>query len=196
MRKVRFLGFVVLAVALSLVVGSPPAGAGGWVVTSLDPLPQPDVGRPAEVGFTLLGHGVTPVRATAEEADELGFAVIVRSADGQVSEFPVTPDGTPGHFVSKVTFPAAGAYTWAVRTYGNPMELGEVVVEASKGPALAASAPAAATEVGPSAGGDEQPPMALRLALPALAVAALVLLAVDVAGMGRRDEAAAPAGAA
>jgi hypothetical protein len=209
MRKARVLTLpALLALALGLALaafgGATSAGAGGWAVTSLDPLPTLVPGEPLRVGFTVLQHGRTPVDAT----DRAEYGLVVRAPDGSVTEFEARPDGTPGHFVGEVTFPVAGTYTWSVRQgWFGPWELGKLVVEAPSG-AGAASATTAAPASPPapapapadpeparSAAEDGRAPLALRLLLPVVAVAALALLALDVARAPGTTEAPVRAGA-
>jgi hypothetical protein len=196
MRKARLLTLFALALGLALAAlrGPAPAGAGGWAVTSLDPLRTPVPGEPMEVGFTVLQHGRTPVDATVPGMEDAEFGFIVRSPDGEATEFPAEPDGTPGHFVGQVTFPVAGTYNWAVRQgYFGVWELGELVVETPSAPAPAPG-PATTTPPAPApepvappaaAAAGERGPLAARLLLPAVAVAALALLAVDGARAAR-----------
>ena len=49
-----------LAVVVVVGIGS-AASAGGWAVTILDELPSPIAGEPIQVGFTILGHGISPM---------------------------------------------------------------------------------------------------------------------------------------
>ena len=104
MRKL--LATAVLALATLAVAA--PAGAGGWAVTTLDPLAAaPVAGQPFEVGFTIRQHGRTPV--TMEEA-----AIIVTDAAGVATRFAAVPQGPVGHHVATVELPADGSYRWAV----------------------------------------------------------------------------------
>jgi hypothetical protein len=206
MRKAWLVTLLVLAVGLALLGlrGPAPAGAGGWAVSSLDPLPTPVPGEPMEVGFTVLPHGRTPVDATAPGVKDMEFGFVVRTPGGEVTEFVARPDGVVGHFVGEVTFPAAGTYTWAVRQgYFGLWELGELVVEPPGG-AGAASAPVAPAPAPartpaapvPASAGDGRAPLAVRLLLPGVAAAALALLVIDIAGGARRRRRPAPGPAA
>lgn len=204
MRKAWLLTLLVLTVGLALlgIRGPAPAGAGGWAVSSLDPLPTPVPGEPMEVGFTVLQHGRTPVDP---RGPGMGVGFVVTSPGGEVTEFAARPDGVVGHFVAEVTFPAAGTYTWAVRQgFFGPWDLGELVVEPPGGagapPAPVAAAPAPARTPAapvPAPAGDGRASLAVRLLLPGVAVAALALLAMDIAGGARprRRRRPAPASA-
>lgn len=200
MRKQRLLALFApaLALALALVVssGPAPAGAGGWAITSLDPMPTPVPGEPLEVGFTVLQHGRTPVDAPAPapgmEAAEYGF--VVTAPDGEVTEFAARPDGAPGHFVGEVTFPTAGTYTWAVNQgWFGPWDLGELVVEPTTGVASTSAPTAPAPAPTDDGSATSAAPLAVRLVLPAVAAAALALLAIDVVGAVRRSRRPVPA---
>lgn len=191
MRKARLLTLLALALGLALLVlpGPAPAGAGGWAVTSLDPMATPVAGEPMEVGFTVLQHGWRPVDGTAPGTQDGDFGFVVTAPDGRVTEFAARPDGIPGHFVGEVTFPTAGTYTWTVRAgYFAPLDLGELDVEPPGG----ASTAAPRAQV-PTPAGDTRGPLAVRLALPVVAAAAVALLAIDMAGVARRSRRPGPA---
>ena len=83
MRKLLAAAVVTLAV---LGVAA-PAAAGGWAVTTLDPLAAaPVAGEPFEVGFTIRQHGQTPI--TVDDA-----AIIVTDSTGTATRFAAEPDG-------------------------------------------------------------------------------------------------------
>jgi hypothetical protein len=105
----RRLLLAVVAVAALLVALGGPASAGGWAVTTLDPLPAGGIapGRPTAIGYTVRQHGITPV-ALADSA------LLVTLADGRVLRFPGVPDASPGHHVAEVTLPIAGHFALAV----------------------------------------------------------------------------------
>lgn len=120
-----------LAAAAAFLVGSSTgAGAGGWAVTALDPLPVPPAaGVTTEVGFTILQHGRTP-------AVGLDTAIVL---DG--TRFGAREEGDPGHYVAAVTFPEAGTYDWYVEPgWFQPQELGSITVGPPR-PAADSAAP-------------------------------------------------------
>ena len=118
MRKL--LAATVLTIA-TLAVAT-PAGAGGWAVTTLDPLAAaPVAGEPFEVGFTIRQHGRTPV--TMPDA-----AIIVTDASGANTRFAAVPQGPVGHHVATVEIPADGSYRWAVDQGLGVQELGSLQV--------------------------------------------------------------------
>ena len=104
------LGAVVVA-ALAVVVGSgASASAGGWAIGSLDAIPEATAGRTADVGFTILQHGVTPVDLT----DDVGIEIV--RADGNVDFFAAAQDGEVGHYTAAVTFPTSlSDHSWNIR---------------------------------------------------------------------------------
>ncbi|MET0326109.1 MAG: hypothetical protein ABW219_12850 [Ilumatobacteraceae bacterium] len=92
----------VLAFVLSALLPS-VAGAGGWAVASLDPVPLVRAGRPVDIGFVLLQHGQTPVVAGEWPGSTIGLGV---RADGREWFVPATMVGEPGHYVATVDVPA------------------------------------------------------------------------------------------
>ena len=96
-RTVALLVFVLAALTPSA------AGAGGWAVGSLDPLPPVRAGESVDVGFRLLQHGQTPVVAAEWTGATIGLAV---RADGKEWFVPATAVGEPGHYLAVVDVPA------------------------------------------------------------------------------------------
>jgi hypothetical protein len=137
-------------VAALLPLAAPDAvDAGGWAVTTLDPMAAPAPGEPVDVGFTIRQHGVTPVAV-----DDVRLTVT--DATGATEAFAARPEGATGHYVAAVTFPAAGAYRWTVEQgWFGPQELGTIDVQ-----------PLAA----PADPGVERWPLVWRVVLPFLAV--------------------------
>jgi len=79
------------------------AGAGGWAVPSLDPLPEVRAGQSVDVGFRLLQHGRTPVVASEWPDATVGLAV---RAGGTEWFVPAKMGPEPGHYVAVVAVPA------------------------------------------------------------------------------------------
>ena len=99
MRKLLAAAVVTLAV---FGVAS-PATAGGWAVTTLDPLAaEPVAGEPFAVWFTIRQHGQTPI--TLDDA-----AIIVTDSTGSATRFEAEPAGVLGHHVAMVEVPTDGA---------------------------------------------------------------------------------------
>ena len=167
----RPLGLALLG--LLALVG--PVLAGGWAVTTLDALPEDGfrTGETYRVGYMIRQHGQTPYPGARTE-------IIIRSSAGEASRFPGVAEGTVGHYVAEVTFPAAGDWSWEV-TQGpfEPQKLGSLRVQA---PAVTPVA-------------DQTPDLTLlRLALVAGTLSLLSLFAWRLARSARRSSAAAPLG--
>lgn len=110
----RAVGAATAAIAVLLALVAPGSVlAGGWAEIRPDAAAttEPPVeGRPIEVGFTVLQHGVTP-------ADWVHPTVVFRNAaTGGVVQASAEPEGAGGHFVATVTLPSAGAWSWTVTT--------------------------------------------------------------------------------
>ena len=118
MRKL----IAVVAVLLGIVAASPgTAGAGGWVVVSLDEQPELVAGKPTDVGFTVLRHGVTP-----ESSEDLVF--VLTDEGGARHEFTATPDGAVGHHVVTIDLPSDGGYRLTVSGEFVDVDLGSITV--------------------------------------------------------------------
>jgi hypothetical protein len=102
------------------------AFAGGWVVTTIDPLPpRMQAGRTYDIGFVMRQHGVTPIAdATPQVNISLGDRLL---------SFPGKPDGPIGHYVAGVTFPVDGEWQWSVdqRPFPQTQSLGAVTILAA-----------------------------------------------------------------
>jgi hypothetical protein len=101
------LRLALICAASAIVVFATPALAGGWAVTTLDPLPTSfEAGQTYRIGYTIRQHGVTPYRGATPE---------IRVHRGMMwLSFRGSPDGAPGHYVSEVRLPADGTWTWSV----------------------------------------------------------------------------------
>ena len=116
--------------AAALMLVAYPALAGGWAVTTLDPLPTSiQAGQSFQVGFTIRQHGVTPFNQASPR---------IRASSGAISlSFGATRDGN-GHYVASVELPREGTWTWAVdQTPFATQELGTLTVQ----PPVAEAAP-------------------------------------------------------
>lgn len=101
---------IATVIGVGLLAPGATASAGGWAVASLDSLPRATAGERAQIGFTILQHGVSPAELTD------GVGVVIVHEDGAVENFPAQGDGVAGHYVATVTFPrGAGTYQWSVR---------------------------------------------------------------------------------
>ncbi len=158
MRKLLVgLGLVVTLLAIL----SSTALAGGWAVSTLDPMDPPVAGQETEVGFTIRQHGVTPV-----ELEDV--AVAITGPSGAIAVFDAQQDGTTGHYVATVVF-EAGQSTWEIRQgWFEAQQLGVIDVGATGPP----EAPVAVES------SSYRWPSAARALLP---VAAIVLAGVAIA---------------
>jgi hypothetical protein len=117
-----------LSFALLLLL-APSVSAGGWAVSTLDPMATPAAGVPIDVGFTIRQHGVTPV-------DLADVAIAVTGPSGETTVYQAQRDGDAGHYLATVTFDE-GQSTWEIRQgFFEPQSLGAITVGAD------ASAPA------------------------------------------------------
>lgn len=106
MRTVRVL-VALLAVAAGVFLGAPPALAGNWVVTVLDPVPDRfESGRAYTIGFWALQHGSHPYEGTFES---IGLEIV--DANGNPLRFGATPLPEPAHYAAAVLVPRAGTWT-------------------------------------------------------------------------------------
>src|SRR5947207_12342672 len=133
----RRINIIVIGTLLTLGALASTALAKEGAISKLDALPPGGLhaGQMIPVGFTMLMDGVEPYKADVAE-------IVVRNGTGKVLSYPATAQGTAGHYVANVYFPAAGTYTWQVTqgTFFAPYDLGTVAV----------LAPAAASETQPA----------------------------------------------
>jgi hypothetical protein len=179
------LSSVLAATALLWVASA--ALAGGFAVTTLDPLPQAiQAGQTYQIGYMVRQHGVTPFVG--------GHPAVRISRSGEELRFVGAPEGAPGHYVSTVTFPSAGAWTWVVdqNPFPEPQKLGAIDVQAAPVVAQAAvSIPAQVTAPIPAL--KAQPPVELAMvALVALLLGAVALTIVQVKRVARPAATSAP----
>ncbi|MBI3968539.1 MAG: hypothetical protein HY329_23135 [Chloroflexi bacterium] len=124
-RILRSLGVAVVA---SLWLAA-PAGAGGWAVTTLDPLPTSfEADATYLIGYTIRQHGERPFNDAQPR-------ISIRSGPVEPwQHFDGQPTGAAGHYVSKVRFPAVGTWDWQVdqRPFA-PQKLGQITVVAPRG---------------------------------------------------------------
>ena len=156
--------------AVLMVCLTSAALAGGWAVTTLDALPQAiRAGETYQLGYVIRQHGVTPFTSAKPE-------IRISGPNGELLRFPGVPEGAPGHYVSTVSFPSDGLWTWRVdQNPFEPQQLGALTVQSP--------APAAA----PIPALKAQPPV--ELAMVAL-VALLLGLVASVLTQARRGTAA------
>jgi len=108
MRTLR--ATLALAVVLgSVLLAAPPARAGGWAATLLDPLPERvEAGVPYTIGFWVLQHGSHPY--WGGKLEPVGLKLV--GADGTVVKAPGVPLKEPAHYATALVIPRSG--TWSV----------------------------------------------------------------------------------
>jgi hypothetical protein len=167
-----------------------PALAGGWAITTMDSLPPGGfrAGETYRLGYIIRQHGQIPFAGAMS-------SIRIQGSSGESYVFPGVPEGTPGHYISAVRFPAAGEWTWAVdQSPFAPQKLGTVTVlpatQAVGGPveAAMASEPAAQPAL-PEAPRTEGSVAGLIFALPLAALVATALIAWRVVAFTRRAHA-------
>lgn len=173
---------LVTGVSALVALGASPAGAGGWAVSTLDPIRTPLAPGSTAVGFTIRQHGVRPVNPDGDVGIEM------RDPAGGSRFFPADAHGSPGHFVARVRFDAAGTYRWAVHQgWFGEQDLGPVQVAAGGATTVAARG---ALDAPTAAAAGYRWPIALRVLVP-LAGAALGILAIALGVRDRRRHAGA-----
>ena len=138
----RVLPTAICALILSGGLGASVGLAGGWAVTTIDPLPEPPrAGEATSIGYTIRQHGVTPVELAGTGIE------LLSSEQSQSLFFPGRPDGPKGHYTAKVTIPAAGTWSWRARqgSLFAPQELGTIGVQGEE----ASPSPGAGDSSGP-----------------------------------------------
>jgi hypothetical protein len=117
-----------LAASLALCVSV--TYAGGWAVTTLDPLASElRAGDTYRIGYTIRQHGETPFVGAQT-------AIEIESANGVRQRFGAHADGPPGHYVAEVRFPDSGEWRWRVdQSPFAPQALGSVRVVGPPPPA-------------------------------------------------------------
>lgn len=89
---------------------TPPASAGNWEETLLDPTPaRIEAGVTYTFGYWILQHGSYPYE---QGKGDLGpTALRADDGDGTVIDFAGTPSKTPGHYSAEVVFPHDGSWS-------------------------------------------------------------------------------------
>jgi len=115
MRILR-VALALLVVAAGVLVGAPPAFAGNWVVTVLDPVPDRfEPGSAYTIGFWALQHGSHPYSGTFET---IGLRLL--DATGAPLVFAATALPEAAHYATTVRVPTAG--TWTVYGMHSPFQ--------------------------------------------------------------------------
>ena len=103
----RRLPFALSALLATLLLAS-PAAAGGWATATMDPVPDPAAGLQTTFGFDIRQHGETPISWVT------ATFVATDLETGQQVQFPMRAFGDTGRYITEVTFPRAGSWSWWV----------------------------------------------------------------------------------
>ncbi len=169
-RIVAFLVLVLAALAPSV------AGAGGWAVPSLDPLPDVRAGQSVDVGFRLLQHGQTPLVASDWPGATVGLAV--READ-DTWFVPAEAGPEPGHYVATVQVPDGATSLEVMVQMRNGLFVDEAWAQVAVTPASAGG--------GSTSSGGWLPTWTMPL-FGLVAIACAALLVVDLRATRRRRD--------
>lgn len=113
MRTRRILVVALSVLAAGLLV-TPPASAGNWEETLLDPTPPTiEANTSYTFGYWMLQHGSYPYEMGKGDLGPTGLRV--RDEKGTVIDFPGTPAKTAGHYSAEVVFPHDG--DWTIESY-------------------------------------------------------------------------------
>ena len=166
MKRVVLAAAVLLAGLAVALVPSGQAGAGGFAVTTLDPLSAITPDEPTPVGFTIRQHGVTPVAL-----DDVRL-IVYTEGGGKTNVFPARAEGPLGHYVADVVLPA-GTHRWEVmQGWFGPQDLGPLVVATGGGAA-------------PTGDDGRRWPEPVRYGLLALTAASAIVFVAALAGLPR-----------
>jgi len=112
--KFSLLSVVLFAL---LFVNPPSARAGGWVVVTVDTLPDGVIaGQELTIEFMVRQHGQRPIAGQAPKVElthqETGDQLVVTAED----------EGPVGHYVARLLLPTFGTWEWKIRVWGeHPM---------------------------------------------------------------------------
>lgn len=122
MYRLRVSVLILAAVASGGALAS-TAVAGGWAVTTVDPIASAlTPGSTVTVGYTIRQHGQRPV-----DLDDTGIEI--SSAGGAPAFFPGRRDGSVGHYTATITVPRE-ASEWTVRQgWFGPQRLGAMPID-------------------------------------------------------------------
>ncbi|GAB1510238.1 hypothetical protein JCM33774_22800 [Actinophytocola sp. KF-1] len=142
------MAVTVLATGL---LAAPPAQAGAWEETLLDPPPaRIEAGVTYTFGYWILQHGSYPF-----QGGDLGPTAL-RATDGKggTVDFPGTPTATDGHYSAEVVFPHDGRWTIGSE---HGMIMPDALVATVTVPGGVEIAPSMMTERAPWKWGDVRP---------------------------------------
>jgi len=104
--RLRKIVLVLGAALAAMTLSAPPASAGNWATTYLDPLPaRLEPGQPYVVGFWVLQHGSHP------SYDDLGgVALVLTAGPGESRGFPGVALPEPAHYAAAIVVPHGGKW--------------------------------------------------------------------------------------
>ncbi|MDI3338998.1 MAG: hypothetical protein QJR03_12790 [Sphaerobacter sp.] len=159
----RRIGLALIAALAAALLAPLAALGGGWSVVVLDALPGTVTpGEELTIGFRVLQHGQIPMRGLAPQV------VLTHAESGAVVRAIGTKEGETGHYVARVTLPAAGTWQWHIDAFEGPHPMPPLAVGA---------APAISTAESPAASGIVTWLAEARLPLVGLAVASTLAAA-------------------
>jgi len=100
---------IVLLVTVTILLSATPARAGGWVVITLDSLPEEiHVGEPLSIGFVVRRHGQTPTH------DLSPVVIMTNMESGRKIRIEAEKAADTGHFTATINFPSEGEWEWLI----------------------------------------------------------------------------------
>jgi hypothetical protein len=151
---------------LMLLLPAAVALAGGWVVISLDALPDHiRAGEPVTLSFMVRQHGRTPIHDVEPKLTATNVET------GQQIEASAEPMKELGRFIVTVDFPSKGLWEWSISAEPFPQTMTFAPLIVQSAPGLASPEP------------NSQPTLAMQTTLRwgglVLLVAAVTLFAVS-----------------
>lgn len=90
--------------------------AGGWVVVTLDSLPEVIGGQEVIIGFMVRQHGHTPPAGQKAQVE------LIHQGSGEKLVVPAKDSGPTGHYTASLLLPKAGTWEWTIRVWSvHPM---------------------------------------------------------------------------
>lgn len=155
----RMLSSVSVAVLALLLLGPLQAQAGGWVVVTLDSLPDgAAAGQELTIGLMVRQHGRTPIAGQDARLE------LTHQGTGEQLTVRAQDEGLAGHYAARLYLTRPGTWVWQVNVWGmHPMPPLDV------GPSLGHDSGGAVTSLGQNVGNRE--PLATPAAWLLLAIA-------------------------
>ncbi|GEM_PF-2520625 len=92
------------------------AHAGGWLVVTLDSLPEVISGQEATIGFMVRQHGHTPLAGQKAQVE------LIHQGSGERRVVPAQDSGPTGHYTARLLLPKDGIWEWKIRVWAeHPM---------------------------------------------------------------------------